>query len=90
LPHERIRVAARGKSDNKEIDFVAEREGEKIYVQVCYLLSDNKIIEREFGNLLAVKDNYPKYVVSYDDFSAPNTYEGITHLTLLEFLMNFK
>lgn len=78
-----------GYSDEKEIDFIATRGGEKIYVQVCYLLSDNKVIEREFGNLLAVNDNYPKYVVSYDDFSAPNTYEGISHLTLLEFLTNF-
>ena len=74
---------------NKEIDFVATKENERIYVQVSYLLSDKKTIEREFGNLLAIGDNYPKYVVSNDSFSAPNTYKGIKHFTLLEFLKSF-
>ena len=79
-----------GFSENREIDFIATHNGEKSYVQVAYLLSDNTVIEREFVNLLKIDDNYPKYVVSYDDFSAKNTYKGITHFTLLDFLLNFK
>jgi predicted AAA+ superfamily ATPase len=79
-----------GALGNKEIDFIATKNGEKKYIQVSYLLSDEKTIEREFGNLLKIEDNYPKYVISYDTFSAPNTYKGIIHLTLLEFLTDFE
>ena len=79
-----------GKSGNKEIDFIANKNNEKVYIQVAYLLESDKTIEREFGNLLAIDDNYPKYVVSMDDFSSPNTYKGIKHLTLSEFLLNFR
>lgn len=82
-----IKVASNG---TKEIDFVGIKNNEKIYVQVAYLLSDESTIKREFGNLLEIKDNYPKYVISFDSFSAPNTYEGISHLTLLDFLTSFK
>ena len=70
-----------GYLQDKEIDFVAEKDNEKIYVQVSYLLSDKKTIEREFGNLMKIKDNYPKYVVSFDTIVAPNTYKGIIHLS---------
>ncbi len=82
-----VKVASFG---TKEIDFIGYKNNEKIYVQVAYLLSDQITIEREFGNLLKIKDNYPKYVVSFDSFSAPNTYEGITHFTMLDFLTKFK
>jgi len=75
-----------GADNNREIDFIASKDGEKSYFQVAYLLANNEVIEREFGNLLRIDDNYPKYVISYDTFSAPNTYKGIKHLTLLEFL----
>jgi len=78
-----------GYSKGKEIDFIANKDNEKIYIQVCYLLESNDTINREFGNLLALKDNYPKYVISFDSFSAPNTYEGIKHFTLLDFLVSF-
>ena len=71
---------------NKEIDFIAEKKGEKIYVQACYLLQEESTIEREFGNLLAIRDNYPKYVVSMDELYGFNTYQGIKHLHLREFL----
>ncbi|MEN8120175.1 MAG: ATP-binding protein [Bacteroidota bacterium] len=74
---------------DNEIDFMGIKNNEKIYVQVAYLLTDEKTIKREFGNLLKIKDNYPKFVVSYDSFSAPNTYHGIKHYTLLEFLTEF-
>ena len=75
-----------GKSNNKEIDFIAERNGEFIYVQVAYLLASESVIEREFGNLLEIRDNYPKYVVTMDDYPAIASYEGIIHMHLLDFL----
>ena len=78
-----------GKSGDKEIDFVAERNGETLYIQVTSYLTDDKVIEREFGNLLAIPDNYPKMVVSLDEFSGNSTYKGIMHHTLFEFLSKY-
>lgn len=76
-----------GKQGTKEIDFVAERGGEILYVQVCYLLSDNNVIEREFGNLLAIPDNYRKLVVSMDNWQPGNTYKGIEHSYIPDFCL---
>jgi predicted AAA+ superfamily ATPase len=70
-----------------EIDFVCEKEGEKLYVQVALTLNEPQTIEREFGNLLKIKDNYPKMVVTLDEFTG-NTYEGIQPKTLKEFLLD--
>lgn len=78
-----------GQLRDLEIDFVAEKSGETLYVQVAYLLHDQATIKREFGNLLKINDNFPKYVVSYDDFNTPNTYEGIKHLPVYKFLSDF-
>ena len=75
-----------GKQNQKEIDFIALRNGEYVYVQVAYLLSTAEVIDREFGNLLSIPDNYPKYVVTMDDFPAITTYKGIKHMHLLDFL----
>jgi len=69
----------------REIDFVATKDNETMYVQVTYTLGDEKTVKREFGNLLAVKDNYPKFVVSMDPFTG-NSYKGIKHVRLREFL----
>ena len=74
-----------GVEGNREIDFVATKNNETIYVQVTYTLGEEKTVQREFGNLLAVKDNYPKYVVSMDPFTG-NSYKGIRHVRLREFL----
>jgi predicted AAA+ superfamily ATPase len=74
-----------GQINDLEIDFVCESRREKLYVQVTYLLQDEKTIDREFGNLLKINDNYPKIVVSMDEFSG-NTYEGIQHLHIRKFL----
>ncbi len=74
-----------GKTGDKEIDFVCERQGEKIYIQCAYLLTDDQTIEREFGNLLLIRDNYPKFVVTMDDIEG-NTNQGIIHSNLREFL----
>ena len=74
-----------GKTDNYEIDFVAYKGSERIYVQVCYLLAAPETINREFGNLKKIDDNYPKYVISGDlpDFSR----NGIKHLNIIKFLL---
>jgi len=77
------------KQNNSKIDFVCERGGEKLYVQVTYILQDEKTIDREFGNLLRINDNYPKIVVSMDEFTG-NTYEGIRHLPIRKFLTEWK
>lgn len=74
-----------GQVGANEVDFVAKRKGEVIYMQVCYLLQEQKTIEREFGNLEKIKDNYPKLVVSMDEFRG-NTYKGIHHLHVRDFL----
>lgn len=75
-----------GNLSDYEIDFVAEKNGEPIYVQVAYLLNDEQTINREFGNLLKIHDNFPKYVISMDTISSQGKYKGIIHQTLLEFL----
>ncbi|MDE6469150.1 MAG: ATPase, partial [Muribaculaceae bacterium] len=70
-----------------EIDFVAVKGGSPIYLQVAYLIANEKTLEREFGNLLRIQDNYPKYVVSMNPMSTGQSYEGIKHITLREFLL---
>lgn len=76
-----------GKYNDKEIDFVANKNGETIYIQVAYLLVDEKVREREFGNLLKLNDNYTKIVVSADEFTG--NFKGINHLHIRDFLMNW-
>jgi len=76
-----------GIDGKKEIDFVAKRNNEQIYIQATYIISSEEVEKREFGNLLEIKDNYPKYVVSLDEFSG-NNYKGITHTHLRNFLSN--
>ncbi|MPM66312.1 hypothetical protein SDC9_113219 [bioreactor metagenome] len=75
-----------GKLENSEIDFVAEKQGNKIYIQVAYKLENEQTIEREFGNLLSINDQYPKYVVSMDEFWK-DSIEGIKHLCITDFLL---
>ena len=65
--------------DSYEVDFVALKGNKTIYIQVSYLLSESKTIEREFGNLLKIRDNYEKIVISLDDMKFDN-YEGILHM----------
>ena len=75
-----------GQIGNREIDFVCEKEGEMLYVQVAYMLTDESVKEREFGNLLKIDDNYPKIVVSMDEF-AGGSHQGIRHVHVEEFLL---
>ncbi|MCD4792819.1 MAG: ATP-binding protein [Bacteroidales bacterium] len=77
-----------GKSGDKEIDFIARKDNEIIYVQVAYKLTDEKVINREFGNLNQIKDHYPKYVVTMDEFPIKTSYKGIKHVKLIDFLSN--
>lgn len=79
-----------GKSGDKEVDFICEKQGKKIYVQVAYLLQDEKTIAREFGNLLQIKDNYPKYVISMDEFLSGTEYEGIEHIHVQDFISELR
>ena len=72
---------------NGEVDFVAEKNDDKIYVQATYLIINDQTREREFGNLLDIPDNFRKYVVSMDPMSAPRDYRGIRHLSLRQFLL---
>jgi len=74
-----------GKIQNREVDFVASRGDEKIYVQVAYLLKDNATTTREFGSLQLIEDNYPKYVVTMDENATGNV-SGIKHVHVREFI----
>ncbi|MDK2979055.1 MAG: uncharacterized protein PWP52_1769 [Bacteroidales bacterium] len=75
-----------GKNGQKEIDFIAKKNNEYVYIQVTYLLLNQKVIDREFGNLKQIPDNYPKYVITMDEFPITSSDEGIKHISLLEFL----
>lgn len=74
-----------GRVDDKEIDFVATRQNDKIYVQVSYMLASESTIEREFGVYALVRDNWPKYVVSMDELDMSR--DGIKHMNITDFLL---
>ena len=74
-----------GKNGTKEIDFVCNKHGEKLYVQVTYLLASQETINREFGAYDNIKDNFPKYVVSLDEFDMSQN--GIKHRNIRDFLL---
>ena len=75
-----------GKSDSREIDFIAEKQGKKLYVQVAYKLESRETVDREFSPLLDIRDQYPKYVVTMDDFWKENV-EGVQHVHISDFLL---
>nr|WP_315102563.1 ATP-binding protein [uncultured Catonella sp.] len=74
-----------GKAGEKEIDFIAEKAGDKLYIQVAYLLPTEDTIKREFGVYESIKDNYPKYVLSMDEFDMSRN--GIKHFNVRDFLL---
>lgn len=78
-----------GYCNGQEIDFIAEKNNEKTYVQVALRIDDDATAQREFGNLLKIQDNYPKIVITADGYSG-NTYEGIRHYPLRGFLTEFR
>lgn len=75
-----------GKLDTKEIDFVAVRKNEKIYIQAAKEITDIKTEKREYENFLTISDNYPKYVLRLDEFGQSN-YEGIRTMHVTDFLL---
>ena len=76
-----------GKLNDLEIDFVAEKKNDKMYIQVAYLMNNETTIEREFAPLLMLRDHYPKFVVSMDDTFSDNI-EGVKHIKLVDFLLS--
>ena len=86
LLHCRFEVFTGQQSGGREVDFVARRGDKIIYIQATYLLSDDTTRQREFGNLLAIRNNYPKYVVSLDEWISGSITDGIQHLHLATFL----
>ncbi len=78
-----------GQSSSKEIDFIAEKNSEKVYIQVALRITDENTAKREFGNLLEIKDNYPKYVITLDEYTG-TSYKGIKHIPLRKFLIEFE
>lgn len=74
-----------GKNGNKEIDFVCDKSGEKLYIQVAYLLASEETVCREFGAYDTIRDNYPKYVLSMDEFNMSRN--GIKHCNIRDFLL---
>lgn len=75
-----------GNLENGEIDFIATRFDEKIYIQVVYILSDESVVEREFGAYKKIEDNYPKYVISMDKFDFSQN--GIIHKNIIDWLLD--
>lgn len=86
LAQQHYEVFTGQQTGGKEIDFVGRKGDEVIYVQSAYLLADEKTREREFGNLQAIRNNYPKYVVSLDEWTSGSSVDGIKHMHLGEFL----
>ena len=74
-----------GKMADKEIDFVCEKQGKKLYLQVAYLLANEETIHREFDIYYSIRDNYPKYVISLDEYDMSQN--GIKHQNIRDFLL---
>jgi len=77
-----------GKFNEYEIDFIGEKNGKKIYIQVAYLLDSQKTIEREFYSLKQISDNYPKYVLTLDKYQQTDN-DGIIRMNIVDFLIEF-
>lgn len=75
-----------GTLENAEVDFIATKFDEKIYIQVTYMLSDDKIVDREFNVYNKIEDNYPKYVLSMDKFDMSQN--GIIHKNIIDWLLS--
>ncbi len=77
-----------GQLYSTEIDFVGTKGDEIVYVQAAYLITEEKTFNREFGNLMPIKDNYPKYVISMTPYMDSSKWEGIIHIPFVDFLKN--
>ncbi len=74
-------------TSGREIDFIGLKNEWRIYAQVAYRIESETTKNREFGNLLAIRDNYPKYVISMDEWTSGSNVDGIMHIHLIDFLM---
>jgi len=74
-----------GKIGDYEVDFIAQKNNKRVYIQVAYLLANDEIINREFRGLESIDDNFEKIVISNDDFDFSKN--GIKHLNIIDFLM---
>lgn len=81
-------IVTAGAEGKKEIDFIAQKTGEKIYIQVAYMLTSQETVDREFGNLLDIKDNFPKYVLTMDEMKETSTYKGIQRMHVKDFCLS--
>lgn len=86
LSQQQYEVFTGQQNGGKEIDFVARKNDELIYIQSTYLMQDESTRQREFGNLESIHDNFPKYVVSLDEWTSGSTVNGIKHIHLSDFL----
>ena len=75
-----------GKTQNGEVDFIATRQNEKVYIQVTKEIKSEEIEKREYGRLLEINDNFPKYVLQTDGFAGGN-YKGIKTMHVADFLL---
>ena len=78
-----------GQTANGEIDFVATKQGDKLYIQIAQKIETEETEKREYGRLLDIRDNYPKYVLRTDEFAGGN-YEGIKTMHVADFLLSEK
>ena len=79
-----------GVLSDSEVDFVAVKDGRPVYFQVAYLIADENTAKREFGNLQNIRDNYPKYVITMNPNLIQMDYDGITQMSLIDFLKKDK
>lgn len=90
LANKQYEVYTGQQTGGREIDFVARKGEEVVYIQSTYMMADESTRQREFGNLQAIRNNYPKYVVSLDEWTSGSSVDGIKHIHLGEFLqMNY-
>lgn len=86
LANKQYEVYTGQQTGGREIDFVARKGEEVVYIQSTYMMADESTRQREFGNLQAIRNNYPKYVVSLDEWTSGSSVDGIKHIHLGEFL----
>lgn len=90
LANKQYEVYTGQQTGGREIDFVARKGEDVVYIQSTYMMADESTRQREFGNLQAICNNYPKYVVSLDEWTSGSSVDGIKHIHLGEFLqMNY-
>ena len=87
LANKQYEVYTGQQTGGREIDFVARKGEDVVYIQSTYMMADESTQQREFGNLQAIRNNYPKYVISLDEWTSGSSVDGIKHIHLGEFLL---